>query len=412
MKTVACIGVGNRGSKYLLELKIFHKKEVKPVAICDIVPAKLDRFGKKYKIAKDMRFSSDEDFFNRGPIADGLIISTPDREHFKHAKRALEVGYKIILLEKPVSKDIEETKEIARLAEEKGAKVIVCHVLRYSNYYLTLKNAAESGALGRVISVEQRENVGYFHFAHSYVRGEWHNEADSSPSILAKCCHDLDLIYWFAGSKPVSVDSYGDLFYFNRNNAPAGATEYCMQGCKCQRKCPYDAEAFYITDNVFEAKFIKYMPTTVFGKPNPTRKEKRKILRTGAYGKCVFLNDNDVCDHQEVNILFENGVSGRLTMTAFGERCERETRIVGTKGEVVARNGKIVLEQYGIKRKVLRNRDIWSMLGHIEGDIRTIHSFASLLTTGNTEHKYVTYIDDTVVSHQMAHDAEISRKAK
>ena len=412
MKTVACIGVGNRGSKYLLELKIFHKKEVKPVAICDIIPAKLDRFGKKYKIPKDMRFSSDEDFFNRGPIADGLIISTPDREHFKHAKRALEVGYKIILLEKPVSKDIEETKEIARLADEKGAKVIVCHVLRYSNYYLTLKNAAESGALGRVISVEQRENVGYFHFAHSYVRGEWHNEADSSPSILAKCCHDLDLIYWFAGSKPVSVDSYGDLFYFNRNNAPAGATEYCMQGCKCQHKCPYDAEAFYITDNVFEAKFIKYMPTTVFGKPNPTKKEKREILRTGAYGKCVFLNDNDVCDHQEVNILFENGVSGSLTMTAFGERCERETRIVGTKGEVVARKGKIVLEQYGIKRKVLRNRDIWSMLGHIEGDIRTIHSFASLLTTGNTEHKYVTYINDTVVSHQMAHDAEISRKAK
>ncbi|MBR2956498.1 MAG: Gfo/Idh/MocA family oxidoreductase [Clostridia bacterium] len=212
MKTVACIGVGNRGSKYLLELNIFHKKEIKPVAICDIKPEKLVRFGKKYKIADDMRFQNDDAFFDKGVLADGLIISTPDKEHFRHAKRAIEVGYKTILLEKPVSKYIEETKEIARLADEYGAKVVVCHVLRYSNYYLTLKNAVESGALGRVISVEQRENVGYFHFAHSYVRGEWHNEADSSPSILAKCCHDLDLIYWFAGAKPVSVDSYGNLF--------------------------------------------------------------------------------------------------------------------------------------------------------------------------------------------------------
>lgn len=411
MKTVACIGVGNRGSKYLAELHFFHKKEVKPVALCDIKPEKLVRFGKKYKIADDMRFDNEDDFFSKGVLADGLIISTPDRDHYRQAKRALEIGYKTILLEKPVSHDIEETTEIARLAEEKDAKVVVCHVLRYSNYYLTLKNAVESGALGQIISVEQRENVGYFHFAHSYVRGIWHVEALSSPSILAKCCHDLDLIYWFAGAKPKTVDSNGDLFYFNSKNAPEGATEYCMQGCKCKNKCPYDAEAFYITDSVFKAKFIKYMPTTVFGFPNPTKKQKREILKTGQYGKCVFLNDNDVCDHQEVNVMFENGVSGRLTMTAFGERCERETRIVGTKGEVVGRRGKIVLEQYGLKRKVLK-RDFLSTLGHIEGDIRTVHSFASLLTSGKTDHKYVTYIADTVVSHKMAHDAEISRKSK
>ncbi len=411
MKTLAIIGVGNRGSKYLLELRIFHGKEVKPVAIVDIDEKKLERYGKQYKIANDLRFDNTEDFFDRGVIADGLIISTPDREHYAHAKRALEVGYKTILLEKPVSHDIEETKEIARLAEEKGAKVVVCHVLRYSNYYLKIKEYIENGALGKVLSIEQRENVGYFHFAHSYVRGVWHKEATSSPSILAKCCHDLDLIYWFADSLPKSVDSSGDLYYFNERNAPVGATEYCMGGCKCKNECPYDAEAFYITDNVFKAKFIKYMPTTVFGAPVKGRNKKREILANGQYGRCVFLNDNDVCDHQEVNIVFENGILGRLTMTAFGENCERETRVVGTKGELICRNSKITLIQYGIKKKVLL-KDAFSMFGHIEGDIRTIHNFASLLTTGEAKNRDVTYIATTLVSHKMAHDAEISRRSK
>ena len=132
MKTVACIGVGNRGSKYLLELNIFHKKEIKPVAICDVKPEKLVRFGKKYKIAEDMRFQNDDAFFDKGVLADGLIISTPDKEHFRHAKRAIEVGYKTILLEKPVSKYIEETKEIARLADEYGARVVVCLVVPFA----------------------------------------------------------------------------------------------------------------------------------------------------------------------------------------------------------------------------------------------------------------------------------------
>ncbi len=411
MKAVAVIGVGSRGSKYLLELKFFHGKEIKPIAIVDIDAKKLSRYGKQYKIAQERCFKSTDEFFSKGVIADGLIISTPDREHYAHAKQALETGYKLILLEKPVSHDIEETKEIARLAKEKGAKVVVCHVLRYSNYYLKIKEYIENGSLGKVISIEQRENVGYFHFAHSYVRGIWHKEATSSPSILAKCCHDLDLIYWFADSYPKTVDSTGNLYYFNPKNAPQGATEYCMGGCKCKNKCPYDAEAFYITDNIFKAKFIKYMPTTVFGELVRSKKKKREILKNGQYGKCVFLNDNDVCDHQEVNIIFENGVLGRLTMTAFGENCERETRIVGTKGELICRNAKITLVQYGIKKKVLL-KDAFSMFGHIEGDVRTVHNFASLLTTGKPKNRDITYIDTTIVSHQMAHDAEISRKSK
>ncbi|MBO5776371.1 MAG: Gfo/Idh/MocA family oxidoreductase [Clostridia bacterium] len=411
MKTLAIIGIGNRGSEYLGLIKLFYGRKIKLVAICDNNPEKLKRFGKQYKIPDEMRFLSHEEFLSKGVIADGLIIATPDKEHYRMAKGALLTGYKTILLEKPLSGNIEESRELNAITKDQNAKVVVCHVLRYSNYYSKIKRAIESGKLGRILSIEQRENVGYFHYAHSYVRGEWHVEADSSPSILAKCCHDLDLIYWYADSKPISVDSNGGLYYFNKDNAPCGATPYCMGGCKAKDKCPYDAEAFYITDNIFKAKFIKYMPVTVFGKPKVSKKEKRAILSNGKYGRCVFLNDNDVCDHQEVNITFENGISGRLTMTAFGERCERETRIVGTLGEVVARGGKIVMEIYGGGRKVLHS-GLFNLPGHIEGDIRTVLSFGKLLTEGLVDDKDVTYIDATLVSHEIGNLAEISRKSK
>lgn len=409
MKNIAVIGLGNRGSEYMGFLRLFFGRKIKINALCDRVEGKLERYGKRYKVEKAMRFSSAEDFFARGVVADALIIATPDRDHYAMLKTALEVGYKTILVEKPLDKDINKTIELANLTEEKGAKVMVCHVLRYSNFYSKIKREVESGVLGQIISIEQRENVGYFHFAHSYVRGEWHNEAQSSPSLLAKCCHDLDLIYWFAGANPQKVSSRGDLFYFKKENAPEGATEYCMGGCKCKKKCPYDAEAFYITDNIFNATFIRYMPNTVFKMAHPSRKQKREILAKGDYGKCVFLNDNDVCDHQEVDVVFENGIYGKLTMTAFGEKCERETRIVGTKGEIIAKKGKVKRQIYGGKRKTVHH-GIFDLPGHVDGDMRTVLAFGKLVLGTLTEDKHFTYIKDTVASHQMAHLAEISRK--
>lgn len=205
-------------------------------------------------------------FFAQGVISDALIISTQDASHYKIAKQAIITGYKIILLEKPVSGVKEEYTKLRDLAHKNNALLIVCHVLRYSNYYNKIKKIISSGQIGNIVSINHTENVGYFHFAHSFVRGNWHDESVSTPSILAKCCHDLDLISWFMDSPCVSVSSIGSLNFFKKENAPEGATPTCMGGCKAKKNCPYDAESLYITDPFYKAKFIKYMGRTLTGK--------------------------------------------------------------------------------------------------------------------------------------------------
>ncbi|MCQ2602343.1 MAG: Gfo/Idh/MocA family oxidoreductase, partial [Clostridia bacterium] len=135
MKTISVIGLGNRGFEYMNFLKYFHRKETKVVAICDISPRALEDVGKRFKIGTNLRFSSADDFFKQGVLSDGLIISTQDKTHFEITKNAILAGYKYILLEKPVSDNIEECETLDRLAKENNVQLVVCHVLRYATYY-------------------------------------------------------------------------------------------------------------------------------------------------------------------------------------------------------------------------------------------------------------------------------------
>ncbi len=409
MKTIAVLGLGNRGSEYSLFVKYFHRSKAKIVSICDLDDIKLKRYSKKLKIDKDKVFSSAEEFFNRGTLADAIIIATQDSTHYIMAKRAMEVGYKYILLEKPVSGNMNECIELNEMAKKNNVIVVVCHVLRYSNYFGKIKELIDSKVVGKVIAINQVENVGYFHFSHSFVRGAWRNEALSSPSILAKCCHDLDLLYWYADSEPKRVSSLGNLNYFHTENAPEGSTNFCMGGCKVKDSCPYDAEAFYITDPFWKATFIKYLTTTVFGKAKLGKEEKRAILCNGQYGRCVYRCDNDVCDYQTVSVEHENGVFTHLTMTGFSAKCIRETRVLGSLGEIVARDNGIKIMLYGQKTKVIK-RGAFALPGHVEGDIRTVKSFVKLINNELENMKDVTTLEATLRSHKMAELAEVSRK--
>ena len=409
MKTIAVLGLGNRGGEYSLFIKYFHKKRAKIVSICDLDESKLERFSKRLKIDKDKAFSSSDEFFGKGAIADAIIIATQDSTHYTMAKKAIEVGYKYILLEKPVSGKMEECLELNQLAKQNNVVVVVCHVLRYSNYFGKIKELIENNAVGNVIAINQVENVGYFHFSHSFVRGAWRNEELSTPSILAKCCHDLDLLYWYADSEPKTVSSLGGLIHFKAENAPEGSTDFCMNGCKVKNTCPYDAEAFYITDPFWKAKFIKYLTSTVFGKSKVDKEEKREILKNGQYGRCVYHCDNDVCDYQTVSVEHKNGIFTSLTMTAFSAECIRETRVLGTLGEIVARDNGIKVLVYGGKTKTIKS-GVLALPGHIEGDIRTVKSFVKLINNDLDNLKDVTTLDATLRSHKMAALSEISRK--
>ncbi|MBR6567137.1 MAG: Gfo/Idh/MocA family oxidoreductase [Clostridia bacterium] len=253
MKTVSVIGLGNRGTEYMGFIKGFHSKKAKIVALCDISQQALDDISPQYKIPKERQFNSTDSFFAEGVLSDALIITTQDASHYEITKAAIETGYKYILLEKPVSGVKDEYRILRDMAEANGVILIICHVLRYSNYYSKIKEIIESGKIGDIVSVNHTENVGYFHFAHSFVRGNWRDEFTSTPSILAKCCHDIDLIAWFIDSPCVSVSSVGGLKYFCKENAPEGAAERCLGGCKAKKNCPYDAEAFYITDPFYKA---------------------------------------------------------------------------------------------------------------------------------------------------------------
>ena len=408
-KTVSVIGLGNRGTEYMGFLKAFHASKVKIYALCDSRQQALDDIAPKYDIPKERRFLSADAFFAQGVVSDALIIATQDASHYKITKQAILTGYKCILLEKPVSGMKAEYTELRDLAREKDVLLIICHVLRYSNYYSKIKQIISSGVLGELVSVNHTENVGYFHFAHSFVRGNWRSESASTPSILAKCCHDIDLIAWFMDSPCVSVSSVGSLKFFRKENAPAGAAPTCMGGCKAKKTCPYDAERLYLTDPFYKAKFIKFMKRTLTGKTHNRKSDVEAAVRSGDYGRCVFLCDNDVCDNQFVTMTFQNGATAVLEMNGFSDKMFRECHIVGTKGELVGYGTKLKLHIFGGKTTRVNVGGL-PLGGHVEGDIRLISGFVKLLCGETADLTDVTTIEATVISHDIALAAEASRK--
>ena len=408
-KKISVIGLGNRGTEYMGFLKAFHSKKVELHALCDIRQQALDDISPKFSIPKERQFLSTDDFFSKGIISDALIISTQDASHYKITKKAILTGYKYILLEKPVSGVKGEYTELRDLAKENGVILIICHVLRYSNYYSKIKEIISSGKIGDIVTINHTENVGYFHFAHSFVRGNWHDEFASTPSILAKCCHDIDLIAWFMDSPCESVSSVGSLKYFNKENAPEGATPYCMGGCKAKKNCPYDAEALYITDPFYKAKFIKYMGRTLTGKAKNTKADIKNAIRSGDYGRCVFMCDNNVCDNQFVTMKFKNGASAVLNMNGFSNKMFRESHIIGTKGELYGSGTKLKMHIFG-GRTTNVNTGALKVSGHVEGDMRIVSGFVKLVCGETTDLTDITTIDATMISHNIALAAEESRK--
>ena len=227
----------------------------------------------------------------------------------------------------------EDCREITAACEESGVFLAVCHVLRYFPPVVKIKEIIDSGVIGDVMTINHTENVGYWHFAHSFVRGNWRNEAESTFSLMAKCCHDMDLIYFWMGERQAaSIQSFGSLQHFKSSNKPKNASNNCMT-CAVEASCPYSARKVYLSPPA------RHWPMTVVcdieDESGDYEASLTRALETGAYGRCVYDCDNDVCDSQMVNIQFEGGAVANLTMTAFSKQiCERQTRITGSRGEI------------------------------------------------------------------------------
>jgi len=331
--TAIVIGAGNRGNAYTIHMAKMPEK-FRVVAVADPDPARRENIRSRFGFTEDGCYESWQDIMAQPKLADMAIIATVDNMHYDLALQAIEKGYHL-LLEKPVAQTVQECVDIALAAEKKGVLVLVGHVLRYTPFFGKLKRMLKDGIIGDVVSIDHVEAVGNVHYGHSYVRGNWHDEQESTPMLLAKCCHDLDIIQWLLDKPCKYVQSFGSLTHFVKKNAPVGAPVRCADGgCPVGDTCPYNCLKQYYEDqnNVARRQII----TKGIAKGSvATDYEVLQALKTTDYGLCVYQANNNVVDHQTVNMEFEDGVTACLTMNAFNEG-NRYIRIFGTKGELFA----------------------------------------------------------------------------
>lgn len=319
------IGAGMRGQAYTKHACLDHGMEL--VAVAEPSDSRRNFIRDTYGLTDEMCFTDYKDLLALGKIADFAMICTQDKMHIEPALMAIDLGYDL-LLEKPVAPTPEECVQVWKAAEAKGVRVLVCHVLRYTPFYRTVKDLLDAGKIGKIMSVIATEGVGNVHQSHSFVRGNWHKTADSAPMLLAKSCHDLDIIQWLVDGKCKKIQSFGGLHYFTKDNCPEGAPYRCIDGCPHGDSCAYNAVRLYL-----ESDDNYWFRPVCANKLNPTDAEVEAALRTNNYGVCVFQGDNDVVDHQTVNMEFENGETVVFTLAAFNLG-GRRLRIMGTKGEI------------------------------------------------------------------------------
>ena len=392
--TSVLIGAGLRGGHVYSQYALDHPDEFRIVAVAEPDPERRAIFSEKHKIPQEWQFQSYEELLNKEKIADCAMICTQDQMHFEPVVLALKKGYHI-LCEKPMSPDKGEIIKMGELAKQYDRILSVCHVLRYSPFFSKIKSLLDEKKIGQLITIQHIEEVGYWHHAHSFVRGNWRNNEESSPMILQKCCHDMDIMLWLAG----------ELTYFTEENAPVNAPRYCMDGCEHRDKCPFYAPRFYLEHPKAVEDGLVYAVTDQVDSEHVL-----KELKKGPYGRCVFHSDNTVVDHQTVDIEFENQVTASFLMTAFTNQCARRIRIMGTKGEL---KGDMEAGTIEIIDFVSGTNDLIQLhtpsKGHSGSDMSMMREFVRMVGEGKTGK---TDASVSVASHLMALAAEEARIKK
>lgn len=409
--TVAIAGLGNRGRWNYAKYAELFPEDMQIVAVADPERGKLDEAAKTFKIPEEKCFATAEEMLECEKLADIMFICTQDRQHAAHAIPALRKGYHL-MLEKPISPSIDECREILAAAKRADRHVVVCHVLRYTPFYQELKRILDSGEIGEIASIQAIENVGYYHQAHSFVRGNWRNSEISSPMILQKCCHDMDILLWLAGKELKTVSSYGDLYLFKPEKAPEGSAKRCMDGCEVKAGCPYDAEKIYITD---ELTGVNHGRT---GWPNsvltlePTEDSVREALKTGPYGRCVYHCDNNVVDNQVVNLQLSDNSTISFAMCGMTSKQYRRLKVMGAYGDIDADMDTNIIKvcKFGQTPVIINVADLAEdFSGHAGGDNRMVREVLQLVRGESAEDSALTSIEVSMQSHYACLAAEYSR---
>ena len=408
--TVITLGAGGRGNVYG-NYGIKFPNELNIVGVAEPISIRNERYARKHNISKENRFVTWEHVFNRPKFADAVIISTPDDLHYGPCMKALEMGYDV-LLEKPIAPTEQQCLDILNLANKTGRIVAVCHVLRYAPYFIKLREMVQSGSIGKLISIQHLEPIEHVHMSHSYVRGNWHNSKKTTPIILAKSCHDLDILRWIIDKPCKSIAAFGSLKWFKKENAPEGSTSRCSEGCKVEKTCPYSALKIYNTPNGW---------SSVFDLPDDSSKHEEYILeqlKTTNYGRCVYRMENDQPDHYVTSMEFEDEITANFSMEAFTSYHGRRTRIMGSHGDIIGDMTEFIhtdfltgkVTKWDISVEEEKNSG-YQGGGHGGGDWGLVTDWIKAVKYQNPSILTST-IDASVESHIMGFRAEKSREIK
>nr|MDD6994979.1 Gfo/Idh/MocA family oxidoreductase [Clostridia bacterium]MDY6222760.1 Gfo/Idh/MocA family oxidoreductase [Christensenellaceae bacterium] len=414
---MALLGCGDRGNVYA-SYALKHPEEAEIVAVTDIDSIALKVTGDAYALPQNKRFSSLDDFLAANVACDTVINATMDEAHYETAKKLINAGYNQ-LLEKPIVNNEKDLLELKNLAAAKGVSVVVCHVLRYTPFYRTMKGLINAGKIGKILTLEMNEHVGTVHFADSFVRGKWADEDDcGSGLLLQKCCHDMDLMCWLNNfSAPDEVTSFAKRANFIEENAPEGATEFCYQ-CPHNQTCLYDAKKIHL-----ELDWFYFQTWRGINKPlaEITKEEKEDYLKRSDYGRCVYKLKRNLMDRQMVTVLFKDGSMGSLNVVGGCSVAGREIKIVGTKGEIKGRleDNKFKLYEYIHNGETYKAQstevDVSDKVGadarHSNGDMCLMYDYVRFLN-GDESSVSMTSINDSVNGHKCVYAAEQSRKEK
>lgn len=404
--TMALVGAGSRGLQAYPRHLVNSAHKVAITAVAEPRGEWREEAIRRFNIPREHAFSDWKELAEQPRLADGALVATQDQMHVEPACALMRKGYHV-MLEKPMATTEEGCREIIVAREETGRMLAVCHSMRYSSYSRTIKKLLTENVIGDIACIQHVEPVGYWHMAHSYVRGNWRREETSSPILLAKSCHDLDILRYWIGKRCLRVSSFGALGHFNRASQPAGAAERCVDcPSAIEAGCPYSALKIYLRDRYGNPDW----PNNVLS-VDTSPEAIAEALRTGPYGRCVYACDNDVVDRQVVNLEFEDHISASFTMCGLTRMSDRETWIMGTHGQLRGRNGTI--EHHDFRTDTTREVPFeveggLAATGH-PGDSAIILNFVEAIAKDNPE-LLLTTPEVSLESHLMAFAAERSRK--
>ena len=396
---VVAIGAGSRGTYAYAPYANEHPDQLRFVAVAEPIAERRERFAQLYNVPRENCFASWEDIAARPQLAEAAFNCTQDAMHTVSTLALLKTGYHM-LLEKPMATTPEECVALAQAAEAAGRTLQICHVLRFTSFFSKLHEILTSGRLGEIVTVEHRENVVFWHMAHSFVRGNWRNSVESSPMILAKCCHDLDILFWNLGPAR-RLSSFGSLFQFRPENAPQGATLRCTEGCPAAETCQFDARKIYLRPE------ITGWPVSTLA-VDTSLESRQRALETGPYGRCVYHCDNDVVDNQTVSMELASGATCTMFMHGHSHQEGRSMRYDGTRATLRAKfiHGDSEIEIYDHLTGRVETISPEAGHGHGGGDYGMAKSFVESLRGGQAG---LTSARNSLESHMMAFAAEKAR---